>query len=89
MVKMIPNDIIRDILKREGLTQQKASEILGMYSQGAFSTMLRRQLPLKTYIRLLDKLGYEIVVRKKTNEYVIDIPSDGDAVKRIAGKEEL
>ena len=60
------NGIIREAMKETGTTQARLGEVLGI-KQNAVSNMLNRTEPsLATFQSVLEAMGYEIVVQKKT-----------------------
>lgn len=61
------NEIIRAIMKETNTTQQRLGEQLGI-KQNAVSNMLNRSEPsLATFQTVLESMGYEIIVQKKTS----------------------
>jgi len=61
--------IVRSALKETGTTQQRLAEEMG-YSTGQANIakiFTRKDIYLSTFVKMLNKLGYEVVVRKKTS----------------------
>lgn len=63
---MNDRQIIRAVLKRNGITQPALSEMLG-YKRETVGTILKGKsiMGVDKFFRMLSALGYEIVVRKK------------------------
>lgn len=62
------NEIIRTVLKTTGTTQTRLADAMG-YANGQANVsrlLARNDLYVTTLIRLLDKMGYEIVVQPRT-----------------------
>lgn len=61
-------EIIKHALKETGTTQQRLAEDMG-YSTGQANIskiFTRKDIYMSTLVKMLDKLGYEVIVRKKT-----------------------
>lgn len=62
------NEIIRTALKETGITQQRLADAMG-YSNGQANVakiLARTDIHASTFVRLLDKLGYEVVIQPRT-----------------------
>lgn len=62
-------EIIRKILKAEGVSQQELADRMGVFRQ-SISQMLNREsasMRFSSFQNLIKTLGYEIIVRKKEN----------------------
>lgn len=64
-----PNTTIGSIIKEatyeKGMMQSKLAEALGYKAQSGLSERLRGDMRVSVVIRILDALGYELVVRDK------------------------
>ena len=69
---------IRDVMKKIGVTQIEMRDKLGYKAQSAVAKMLRSDMQVSNAIRMLDIVGYEIIIQPKstrgkraTGSYVI------------------
>lgn len=69
---------IRDVMKKRGVTQIEMRDKLGYKAQSAVAKMLRSDMQVSNAIRMLDIVGYEIIIQTKstrgkraTGSYVI------------------
>lgn len=64
---MIFKDIIRAAIKDTGTTQQKLADAMGYsHGQANISKILSRgDIFASTFVRLMDKLGYDVVVQPR------------------------
>jgi hypothetical protein len=69
---------IRDVMKKRGVTQIEMRDKLGYKAQSAVAKMLRSDMQVSNAIRMLDIVGYEIIIQPKstrgkraTGSYVI------------------
>ena len=60
------NEIYKSILKKEGLTQAKAAEMVGFAGQGTVARLLHYGMSVDTLCDLAEKLGYQLVLEKRT-----------------------
>lgn len=60
-------DILEKVMKDEKVTQKELATAMGLKSQQAIGNMLTRQnsIRLESYVKMLNKMGYEVIVRKK------------------------
>lgn len=61
-------EIVKAALKETGTTQQRLAEAMG-YSNGQANVakiFSRQDIYMSTLTKMLDKLGYEVVIQKKT-----------------------
>ena len=74
-------DIVRKVLGDVGLSQKKLATKIGLKTQqGVFNMLNAKQgMRIDNFIKIMDVLGYEVVVRNKVNDEVIVVE---------AGKEE-
>lgn len=70
--------VIRDVMKKRGVTQIEMRDKLGYKAQSAVAKMLRSDMQVSNAIRMLDIVGYEIIIQPKstrgkraTGSYVI------------------
>ena len=72
---MTSNEIIRDIMKNEGIRQIDMQEKMGFKSQSQVSAMVRSDMRCSTLVRALDALGYIVTITKIDDEdveYIMD-----------------
>lgn len=67
------NDVLRTALKETNATQSDLAEMAGTTQSAIGNALARKDIYITTFIRLLDKLGYEVIVRRK----------DGDSEMRL------
>lgn len=56
------SQVIKNILKQQQISQQQLAENLGYKTQSAISERLRGDLRVGTAIKILDYLGYDMVI---------------------------
>lgn len=67
-VHMTVSEAIRTAMKESNITQNDLAELMGYNSQGTIGNALRsNNFTTNTFLRWLDKLGYEVVVQPKTS----------------------
>ena len=69
--------IIRNAMESGKVTQKEISAALGMKSQQAFGRILNHEgsMRLENFVKILEVMGYEVVVRKKigkSEEWKVD-----------------
>ena len=69
-IKKNPKDIIKDSMEADGITQKELAEALGFAAQQSIGNMLNRKnsMRLDNFVKMLDAMGYAVVVRKKLGE---------------------
>lgn len=65
------NEVIKQIIAEEGLTQGELASKLGMKSQSGVTQALQRDMRNSMAMRFLDVLGAELVIKYKGHEYKI------------------
>ena len=67
---MKAKEIIKKAMSADKITQKELAQALGLKSQQAIGNMLTREngLLLESFLKTLDVMGYEVVVRKKLGE---------------------
>lgn len=67
---MNAKEIIDAARNADKITQKELAEALGMCSQQSIGNMLVRKngMRLDNFVKMLDVMGYEVVVRKKLGE---------------------
>lgn len=70
--------IVKKAMEADGITQKELAEALGMTSQQSIGNMLARKnsMRLDNFVKIMNKMGYEIVVRKKlgvSEEWEVEI----------------
>lgn len=91
---MDAKEIVSTAMKGSGVTQTQMAALLGMTGQSGFSMALNRSdLKVGFFVRALNVLGYEVVVKKRTRgrkeEGVITVtPPEGKTGKAIEGQSE-
>jgi transcriptional regulator with XRE-family HTH domain len=69
-IKKNEKQIIRDAMAAGGITQKELAEALGLVGQQSIGNMLTRKnsMRLDNFVKMLDAMGYSVVVRKKLGE---------------------
>ncbi|MCT4544817.1 MAG: winged helix-turn-helix transcriptional regulator [Vallitalea sp.] len=57
--------IIKNLSQKHGITMKSIAEELGMTKQNFNNQLTRGTIKYRDYIKALDFLGYEIILRKK------------------------
>lgn len=65
------NDIVRDVMKQEEVTQTALAKKMGYDYQGNISTMINsRRMSLDKFTGMLAAMGYKVAVFKESEEDV-------------------
>lgn len=65
---MTEKEILVDAMKTRGFTQQMLADAAGLKRQTNVSEMLRsRSLRVDNFVKLLNAMGFEVIVREKSN----------------------
>lgn len=59
--------IITTIMKEKGISQLMLARMIGFRGQSNVSEALKRDMRISVFAKMLDALGYEVVVRKKSS----------------------
>lgn len=75
---MNASEIVKKAMKADGITQKELAIALDLSSQQSIGNMLARRngMRIDNFVRMMDKMGYEIVVRKKlgvSDEWKVDV----------------
>lgn len=64
---MNASEIVKKAMKADGITQKELAVALDLSSQQSIGNMLARRngMRIDNFVKMMDKMGYEIVVRKK------------------------
>ena len=67
---MKAKEIIKTAMAEGKITQKELAEALGLKSQQAIGNLLNREngMRLDGFLKMLDVMGYKVVVRKKIGE---------------------
>jgi hypothetical protein len=73
---MKSNEVIKEVMTTEGVTQKALSSAMGLKSAQAVGNILYREnsVRVSSFVKMLDIMGYEVVVRKKigkTDEWTV------------------
>ena len=74
---MKAKEIIKKAMSADKITQKELAEAIGLKSQQAVGSLLNREngMRLDGFLKMLDVMGYEVVVRKKlgvSEEWKVD-----------------
>ena len=69
---MKANKIIGEVMQTEKVTQMALSKAMGLKSAQAVGNILYREnsIRVSSFVKMLDIMGYEVIVRKKIGESV-------------------
>lgn len=75
---MKAKDIIKKAMSADKITQKELAQAVGLKSQQAIGNLLARDrdMFLDGFVKMLDVMGYEVIVRKKlgeTEEWKVDL----------------
>lgn len=64
---MKSNEVIKEVMASEGVTQKALATAMGLKSAQAVGNILYRDSSVRvsSFVKMLDIMGYEVVVRKK------------------------
>ena len=64
---MKSSKVIKEVMTAEGVTQQALATAMGLKSAQAVGNILYRDnsVRVNSFVKMLDIMGYEVVVRKK------------------------
>ena len=67
---MKAKEIIKQAMGADKITQKELAQAMGLKSQQAIGSLLLREngMRLDGFLKMLDVMGYEVVVRKKLGE---------------------
>jgi transcriptional regulator with XRE-family HTH domain len=71
-------EIIKEAMTADKITQKELAEAIGLKTQQAVGSLLLREngMRLDNFLKMLDVMGYEVVVRKKlgvSDEWKVDL----------------
>ena len=81
---MTEKDIIKMLIRELGWTQLMLAQSLGYNTQSAIGNRLRDSngMRVDSLVRILDKMGYELVIRSKAkqnrNSWIIDYKEENE-----------
>ncbi len=72
-----------DIKERSGISQKKLAEKMGLNSQQAAYNMLNAKngMRVDNFVKMMEVLGYDVIVRNRVNDEEIEIISKGDEAR--------
>ena len=75
---MKAKEIIKTAMSADKITQKELAQAMGLKSQQAIGSLLLREngMRLDGFLKMLDVMGYEVVVRKKlgvSEEWKVDL----------------
>lgn len=82
---MTPNNVIRAAVERSGKTQKELTKEMGMKNPSVFSNYLKSDIRTSTFIRVMEKLGYKIVVMPSS----MPLPADKDLVLELTNESDF
>ncbi len=70
----ISREIILQLMKECGINQAQLAPLIGMKKQANVSAALQHDMKVSLFIKMLDAMGYEVVVQKKAVPLRVDMP---------------
>ena len=63
-----PGEILRQIIREQGMTQQKIADLIHTDRRNVNQSLLRPEdMRLKTFISIANATGYEVILKKSEN----------------------
>lgn len=63
-----PGEILRQIIREQGMTQQKVADLIHTDRRNVNQSLLRPEdMRLKTFISIANATGYEVILKKSEN----------------------
>ncbi len=72
-------EVVRTLIKEQGMTQEEVAKKAGFTTQSGLANMLsKRNVTLETMLKILDVFGYTVAVVKKeeVNLSILEIPEE-------------
>lgn len=62
-------EIIKEAIKQRGFTQKMAADMAGYSGQSSLAELIRKgnRMWLENFVKVLDSMGYEVVVKDKNS----------------------
>lgn len=62
---MTGRDTIEAIMDKKGITQGELAKLVGFPGQSTVSEKLKRDIKISVFVKMVNALGYEIVIRER------------------------
>lgn len=62
------NNIVREAMALSKLTQKDLQKLMNLKSQSSISTMLKSDMRISTFVKLLEVLDCEVIVKRKSED---------------------
>lgn len=62
-------DILKEAMRSRGMSQAKLAEAIGYKTQSAVAERLRGDIQASIAVKMLDLMGYDLVVRDRSGEH--------------------
>ncbi len=62
---MTGSDVVTEVMHRAQINQTQLAKLVGFKNQSNVSEALKRDIKISVFQRMIDALGYEVVVQKK------------------------
>lgn len=62
------NNIIKEAMALSNLTQKDLQKLMNLKSQSSISTMLKSDMRISTFVKLLEALNCEVTVKYKSGD---------------------
>ena len=60
-------DIVKQILKQEGITQNQLAKQLGVSRQAVFNMLNKDNVTVTSVVKILHAVGYDFIIEKRRN----------------------
>lgn len=62
------NNIVKEAMTLSNLTQKDLQKLMNLKSQSSISTMLKSDMRISTFVKLLEALDCEVIVKRKSGD---------------------
>lgn len=63
---MTGRGVIEEIMEKKGTTQGELAKLVGFPGQSTVSEKLKRDIKISVFVKMVNALGYEVIIREKT-----------------------
>lgn len=81
---MTGREAVEAVMEAKGTTQTELAKLAGYPGQSTVSEKLKRDIKISVFVKLIEAMGYEVVVRKKpkgprkADEFVLSVSDSSD-----------
>lgn len=70
------NNIVKEAMTLSDVTQKDLQKLLNLKSQSSISTMLKSDMRISTFVKLLNVLNCELVVQHKSDDKTWEVTNE-------------